>query len=77
MSKISFEEFASEFSKDLEIEDNEFINIPLKDIPEYDSMGIITASLTIERLFNFEISLEVLDETDSLKSLYDYCLNHS
>tara|TARA_B100000242_G_C42842794_1_gene391415 strand:- start:369 stop:602 length:234 start_codon:yes stop_codon:yes gene_type:complete len=77
MSKISFEEFASEFSKDLEIEDQEFINLPLKDIPEYDSMGIITVSLTIERLFNFEISLEVLDESESLKILYDYCVKNS
>ena len=77
MSKISFEEFASEFSKDLEIEDQEFINLPLKDIPEYDSMGIITVSLTIERLFNFEISLEVLDESESLKTLYDYCVKNS
>ncbi|URQ73768.1 hypothetical protein M9C82_01150 [SAR86 cluster bacterium] len=76
MSNISFEQFATEFAKDLEIEGQEFISLPLKEIPEYDSMGLITASLTIERLFDFEISLETLDETDSLNSLFEYCVNY-
>ncbi len=77
MSEISFEYFATEFANDLEIEGQDFMTCLLEDVPEYDSMGMITAGLTIERLFDFEISLEKLDEVETLESLYTYCKNFS
>lgn len=75
MSKVSFEEFAREFASDLEIDDDQFLTSNLKDVPQYDSMGKITVSLTIERLFGFQIAYEVLDKADTLQSLYDYSCN--
>lgn len=72
MSKVSFEEFAREFAIDLEIDDDQFLTSNLKDVPQYDSMGKITVSLTIERIFGFQIAYEVLDKADTLQSLYDY-----
>ena len=75
MSKISFESFVKEFAKDLEIADYNYKEELLKDIPEYDSMGKITVSFTIERLFNFQIEYEVLDNTNTLIELYDYCVS--
>lgn len=73
MSKVSFEEFAKEFAKDLEIDDERFLSVNLKDVPQYDSMGKITVSLTIEKLFGFQIAYEVLDEVENIRSLYEYC----
>ena len=75
MSKVSFEEFAREFASDLEIDDDHFLTSNLKDVPQYDSMGKITVSLTIERIFGFQIAYEVLDRADTLQSLYDYSCN--
>ena len=75
MSKVSFEEFAKEFASDLEIEGDEYITAHLKDVPQYDSMGKITVSLTIEKLFGFQIAYEVLDKADTIQSLYDYACN--
>lgn len=72
MYKVSFEEFAREFAKDLEINDEYFLSANLKDIIQYDSMGKITVSLTIEKLFGFQIAYEILDKADTLQSLYDY-----
>lgn len=73
MSKVSFEKFSAEFAKDLEITDNQYLTAPLKDIRQYDSMGKITVSLTIERLFGFQIAYEKLDNEKTLASLYNYC----
>jgi acyl carrier protein len=75
MSKVSFEEFAKEFASDLEIEGDEYITAHLIDLPEYDSMGKITVSLTIEKLFGFQIAYEVLENADTIRSLYDYASN--
>lgn len=75
MSKVSFEQFSQEFADELEIEGTEFLTCLLKDLDEYDSMGKIVTSMVIEKLFNFEIDLEVLDEIADLKSLYAYCTN--
>lgn len=72
MSKVSFEEFAKEFASDLEIDDDHFLTSNLKDVPQYDSMGKITVSLTIERLFGFQIAYEVLDKVETIQSLYEY-----
>jgi acyl carrier protein len=72
MFKVSFEEFAREFASDLEIDDDHFLTSNLKDVPEYDSMGKITFSLTIEKLFGFQIAYEVLDKAETIKSLYEY-----
>tara|TARA_B100000963_G_scaffold57759_1_gene45874 strand:- start:917 stop:1153 length:237 start_codon:yes stop_codon:yes gene_type:complete len=77
MSKISFEEFALKFAEELEIEGDDYLETPLDEIPEFDSMGKITASLVIESLFEFEIDYDVLDEEKSIKSLYEYCMNKS
>lgn len=73
MSKVSFEEFAKEFAKDLEIDDERFLSVNLKDVPQYDSMGKITVSLTIEKLFGFQIAYEVLDEVENIQALHTYC----
>lgn len=75
MSKVSFEEFAREFANELEIDDEQFLSANLKDVHQYDSMGKITVSLTIEKFFGFQISYEVLDKVDTLQSLYDYSCN--
>jgi acyl carrier protein len=74
MYEISFEKFASEFAKDLELVDDLYLRTTLISIPEYDSMGKITVSLTIERIFGFQIPYETLDEAESIKTLYDYCI---
>jgi hypothetical protein len=73
MSNVSFAEFAREFAKDLEIEGEQYLTASLKDIPQYDSMGKIIVSLTIERLFGFQIAYELLDQDATLRSLYDVC----
>ncbi len=74
MSEISFEKFVTEFAYDLGIGDTQDIKLPLRDVPQYDSMGKITASLTVERLFGFQISYEILDDAETLRALYDYCI---
>ena len=73
MTKVSFVEFADEFAKDLEIDDKHCLAGNPKDVPQFDSMGKITASLTIERLFGFQIAYEFLDQVESLQALYDLC----
>lgn len=75
MSEITFDEFVEAFANDLEIENNEHLTTPLKQLPKYDSMGKITTSLTIERLFNFQIAYDDLDKHETLESLYTYCQN--
>lgn len=77
MSNVNFEDFAKEFAAELQIEDDNFIKTPLKDLKEYDSMGKISASLVIENLFSFEIELDILDEVETLDSLYQFCINKS
>ena len=77
MSKISFEKFLAEFAKDLEIKNNDFKDKPLSDIPQYDSMGKITISVTIDKMFQFEIPVDVLNKVENLSSLYDYCIKNS
>jgi acyl carrier protein len=72
MSKVSFEEFSKEFAKDLGINDDRHITAQLSDLPQYDSMGKITISLTIENLFGFQIAYEVLDKAETLQSLYEF-----
>ncbi len=77
MSNFEFEKFLTEVAKDLDLDCNHDLKLPLSDIPEYDSMGKITVSLTIERIFSFQIPYEVLDEVDSFLSLFEYCKNFS
>lgn len=77
MSKVSFKEFALKFAEELEIEGDDYMESPLDEIPEFDSMGKISASLVIESLFEFEIDYDVLDEEESIRSLYEYCMNKS
>lgn len=72
MSKVSFEEFAREFASSLEINDDHFLTSNLKNISQYDSMGKIIVSLSIERFFGFQIAYEVLDKAETIQSLYDY-----
>lgn len=52
-----------------------FFKVPLKDVKQFDSMGKITASLVIESLFSFEIDLDILDDVETLESLYEYCIS--
>jgi len=77
MSKVSFEAFAREFAADLEIDDDQFLTSNLKDLPQYDSMGKITVSLTIAKRFGFQISYEGLEKADILHSLYEYSCKKS
>ena len=77
MSEVPFEEFALKFAEELEIEGDDYLETPLDEIPEFDSIGKITASLVIESLFEFEIDYDVLEEQESIKSLYEYCMNKS
>lgn len=76
MSKISFQEFSNEFIKDLQIEEQIDLSIPLKEINQYDSMGKITISLTIESHFGFQICYEVLDKIETIEALYNYCIEN-
>ena len=76
MSNVTFEEFCSQFAADLNIEGNQFLDCPLGDISEYDSMGRITISLTIESMFSFEIPYEILDQAKDISSLYEYCVTY-
>ena len=75
MSSVSFEEFAREFASDLNIENDDHLTKPLKEVKQYDSMGKITASLTIEGLFGIQVSYTDLDSQETLEALYHYCLN--
>lgn len=77
MSKISFEEFAREIANDLEIRDGQLLTLDLKDIPQYDSLGKLTVSLTIENLFGFQIDYSILDKADTIHSLYEYSINQA
>jgi acyl carrier protein len=77
MSKVSFAEFAKEFASDLDINDDQFLTSNLNDVPQYDSMGKITVSLTIEKLFGFQIAYEILDQADTIQSLYEYACNNA
>lgn len=77
MSKISFEEFAREIANDLEIRDGQLLTLDLKDIPQYDSLGKLTVSLTIENLFGFQIDYSILDKADTIHSLYEYSINRA
>ena len=74
MSNVSLEVFLKECINDLEIENEIQPTFPLKDVPEYDSMGKITLSLTIERLFDYEIPYDVLDKLETLKLIYEHCI---
>lgn len=73
MSIINFEDFLREFATELDIQALEDLDKPLKEISQYDSMGKITTSLLIERLFAFEISFQILESEKTLQSLYDFC----
>jgi hypothetical protein len=77
MSEFNFEAFLAEVANDLEINDALHLKLPLSDIPEFDSMGKITVSLTIERIFSFQIPYDVLDKVDSFYTLFLYCQNFS
>jgi acyl carrier protein len=77
MSEFNFEAFLAEVANDLEIDDALHLKLPLIDIPEFDSMGKITVSLTIERFFSFQIPYDVLDKVDSFYTLFLYCQNFS
>ncbi|MGL5291910.1 MAG: hypothetical protein ACRC9T_08300 [Vibrionaceae bacterium] len=77
MSKISFDQFCSQFASDLDISDDAHLTKPLKELTQFDSMGKINASLTIEQLFNFQISYEALSAAEDLQALYSYCVEQS
>jgi acyl carrier protein len=77
MSKVSFEEFSSEFAKNLELDDQQYLEIPLNHLPEYDSLGKISTSVMIEELFGFQITYKFLEKQETLQSLYDYCVSQS
>ena len=77
MSNVTFTEFAEAFAQDLELETEHHFTCPLKEIPQYDSLGKINFSLVIERLFGFQIPYDVLDKQEGLKELYEYCVQHA
>lgn len=73
MFKVSFEEFSMNFAKDLEINDDHYLSSTLENVSQYDSMGKISVSLMIERLFGFQIKYELLDKAETIQSLYEFC----
>ena len=73
MSKVDFNEFSEKFAEVLEIKDDKYLSAQLSDVSEYDSVGKINVSLLIEDLFHFQIDHDVLNEKDTLQSLYDFC----
>jgi acyl carrier protein len=75
MSDVSFDIFSSEFKKDLDIKDNLYLKSSLQEVLQFDSIGKIVISLTIERLFGFQIPYKVLEETENIHALYQYCVN--
>ncbi|MGL4826623.1 MAG: hypothetical protein ACRC24_03930 [Vibrionaceae bacterium] len=77
MSDVTFHQFCLQFASDLEITDEAHLAKPLKELAQFDSMGKINASLTIEQLFNFQISYEALSEAEDLQALYSYCVEQS
>jgi acyl carrier protein len=75
MSNISFEKFYTELKKDLNIPDDSIFVESLKDMPQFDSIGKILASLTIEKLFGFQIPFDDLNNIESIHKLYNYCVS--
>lgn len=74
MLTVNLEQFATRFGETLEIPDDYFKSVPLKDVTQYDSMAKINVSLLIEELFGFQIDYEILDTQETLESLYNYCV---
>lgn len=77
MFRVTYEDFLIEFAKDLDIKDDKFETCNLNEIPQFDSMGVITISLLIERLFGFQIDYESLEKQVTVQSLYDFCVSHA
>jgi acyl carrier protein len=75
MSNISFELFYAELKKDLNIPNDSIFEESLKDMPQFDSIGKILASLTIEKVFGFQIPLDDLNNIESIRNLYNYCVS--
>ena len=73
MSKVDFNEFSEKFAEVLEIKDDKYLSAQLSDVSEYDSVGKINVRLLIEDLFSFQIDYDVLNEKDTIQSLYDFC----
>ena len=77
MSKVTMEEFASQFANELNIDVHMLLTNNLQDISEYDSMGKINVSLLIEDTFNFQIEFDDLNTAESLKDLYEKCVKET
>jgi acyl carrier protein len=75
MSDVSFEYFAQEFKRELDITGNSYLTMSLKEVTQFDSIGKIVISLTIEKLFGFQVSYEVLDKSENIQELHQYCVN--
>ena len=78
MSTISLNKFFELFKNTVnDIDQNFKINDKLQSQQSYDSIAMIKTALLIEDNFNFQISLEILnDRNNSIKTLYDYCLKN-
>ena len=74
MSNLNFNDFLNIFSSELLINRVLTGEELLSSIEEFDSMGKITISLTIENLFDYQISYDDLDKVQSIQELYNFCL---
>tara|TARA_B110000003_G_scaffold146407_2_gene147397 strand:- start:1313 stop:1540 length:228 start_codon:yes stop_codon:yes gene_type:complete len=54
---------------DAEFDQNEFINLKLNSIPQWDSMGNLNLLMNIESNFGIRFSSDELSETKSIKEI--------
>lgn len=54
---------------DAEFDQNEFINLELNSIPQWDSMGNLNLLMNIESNFGIRFSSDELSETKSIKEI--------
>ena len=63
------------FNQTVEHQSFNLLDVQSSDISEYDRAGKINVSLLIEDFFSFQIDYDVLNEKDTIQSLYDFCSN--
>lgn len=76
MSEITLEKFAQKFANELQVELDVALSAKLSEMPEYDSMAKINVSLLIEELFDFQIEYDDLNNAETLKDLYEICIQN-
>lgn len=77
MSEVTFEGFTKKFADELSISTNTVLAKSLNELAEFDSMAKINVSLLIEELFEFQIEYENLSSIETIKALYEFCIEGS